>query len=93
LNDDGHVTAAISKTRTNRNLATFPWPITPTHSPPKEFVVDRVAQGKTAGDLPKNCHLLPSAAILERQNPYTRCNRSIPSLPLEAVAAILGPAL
>jgi hypothetical protein len=28
-------------------------------SHPKEFVVDRVAPGETAGDLPKNCHLLP----------------------------------
>jgi hypothetical protein len=27
------------------------------------------------GDLPKNCHLLPSTAILELQNRYTRLNR------------------
>jgi hypothetical protein len=38
----------------------------------KESVVDRIAQGKTAGDLPKNCHLLPSTAILELQNRYAR---------------------
>jgi hypothetical protein len=31
--------------------------------------------GATAGDLPKNCHLLPSTAILEPRNRYTRCNR------------------
>jgi hypothetical protein len=27
--------------------------------PPKELVADRVAWGEAAGDLPKNCHLLP----------------------------------
>jgi hypothetical protein len=27
------------------------------------------------GDLPKNCHLLPSTAILEPQNRYARFNR------------------
>ena len=27
------------------------------------------------GDLPKNCHLLPSTAILEPQNCYLRFNR------------------
>jgi hypothetical protein len=31
--------------------------------------------GETAGDLPKNCHLLPSTGILEPQNRYDRLNR------------------
>jgi hypothetical protein len=30
--------------------------------------------GETAGDLPKNCHVLPSIAILEPQNRYDRFN-------------------
>jgi hypothetical protein len=47
---------------------------------PKELAVDRAARGETAGDLPKSCHLLPSAAILEPQNRYVRFNRSIPFL-------------
>ena len=29
------------------------------------------------GDLPKNCHLLPSTAISAPQKRYARCNRSI----------------
>jgi hypothetical protein len=35
--------------------------------PPKEFVVERFARGETAGDLPKNCHLLPFVAICSRK--------------------------
>ena len=40
----------------------------------KEFVVERIARGEKIGDLPKNCHLLPSTAILEPQNRYARFN-------------------
>jgi hypothetical protein len=36
------------------------------------------SRGETAGDLPKNCHLPPSTAILKRQYRYARFNRSIP---------------
>ena len=42
------------------------------------------------GDLPKNCHLLPSAAILYRQNRYTRFSR-FHSSSLEGAPARLGP--
>jgi hypothetical protein len=45
------------------------------------------------GALPKNCHLLPSIAILEPQNRYVRFNRFIRFLPLEGVPASLGPGL
>jgi hypothetical protein len=103
------VAAAVSKRRTDRDLARFPGPIRQyvrhwtlctevrggdaeaslcVHlgfvSPPKVLVVGRVVRGETAGDLPKNCHLLPSAAILEPQNRYARCNRFIPFLPSRA---------
>jgi hypothetical protein len=42
------------------------------------------------GDLPKNCHLLPSTAILEQQNRYTCFNRSVSSLPIEGMPASLS---
>ena len=48
--------------------------------PPKEIVVDRVARGEAVGDLPKNCHLLPSTAILEPQSRWARYNRFVPYL-------------
>jgi hypothetical protein len=35
------------------------------------------ARARRRGDLPKNCHLLPSTAILEPQNRYAPFNRSI----------------
>jgi hypothetical protein len=69
------------------------WTDPPIHSPPKEFVFNRVARGETAGDLAKNCHLLQSTAILEPQNRCAHCNRSIPYLPVEGVPASLGPGL
>ena len=40
--------------------------------PSKEFVVDRIERARRIGDLPKNCHLLPSSAILQPQNRYAR---------------------
>ena len=48
--------------------------------PPSEIVVDRVTRGEAVGDLPKNCHLLPSTAILEPHNRSARCNCFHPSL-------------
>jgi hypothetical protein len=39
------------------------------------------------GDLPKNCHLLPSTAISEPQNPYAPYNRSIHSSGVECQIA------
>ena len=43
--------------------------------------------------LPKNCHLLPFAAILSPQYRYVRCNRFIRSLHREGMPASLGPGL
>jgi hypothetical protein len=43
------------------------------------------------GDLPKNCHLLPSTGILEPQNRYARFNRCIPYLPAEGMPASRDP--
>ena len=45
------------------------------------------------GALPENCHLLPSAAILEPQNRYARFNRCIRSLPFEGMPASLSSVL
>ncbi len=45
---------------------------------------------RRTGDLPKNCHLLPSTAILEPQNRDAPCNRFIRSLPFEAKTASLS---
>jgi hypothetical protein len=56
---------------------------------PSSAVVKRVARGGTAGDLPKNGHLLPTAAILSPQNRYARCNRSIRTVLLEGLPACL----
>ena len=44
----------------------------------------RLMEAKRIGDLPKNCRLLPSAAILEPQNRYVRFSRCIPYMPAEA---------
>ena len=41
------------------------------------------------GDLPKNCHLLPSTAILHLQNRYSRFNRCI-RCPLEGMLESLS---
>jgi hypothetical protein len=60
---------------------------------PKEFVVDRIVRARWLGALPKNCHLLPSAAIVEPQNRYARFNRFISTLPLEGIPASRGPGL
>jgi hypothetical protein len=51
----------------------------------KEFVVDRFAQGKTAGDLPKNCHLLPPTAI------YGHFGAAKPLRPLEPLHSFVAP--
>jgi hypothetical protein len=60
--------------------------------PPKEFVVDRVARGDTAGHLLKNCHLLPTAAIPWPQIHYIRLNRSIPPCDSRACRPAWAPA-
>ena len=44
-----------------------------------------------AGDLPKNCHLLPSTAILEPQNRYDRFNRFNSLLALRGHTGQPGP--
>jgi hypothetical protein len=54
------------------------WADPPIRSPSAKFVADRVARGEMAGALPKNCHLLPSTAILSSQNRSVRFNCSIP---------------
>jgi hypothetical protein len=43
------------------------------------------------GALPKNCHLLPSTAILEPQNRYDRLNRFNSFLALRGRAGQPGP--
>jgi hypothetical protein len=44
---------------------------------PKNSLSNASRWGETTGDLPKNCHLLPSTAILEAQNRYDRFNSFI----------------
>ena len=48
--------------------------------PSELFVFDHAGRSEKAGALPKNCHLLPSTAILEPKNRYARCNRCVPRL-------------
>ena len=49
-----------------------------------------LARGRSLGDLPKTCHLLPSTAILEPQSRYARFNCSIRYLPREGMPANVG---
>jgi hypothetical protein len=63
LVDDAHVAVAISKARTNRDLARFPGPIRQCVSHLKNSLSITSRGARRPETFPKTGHLLPSAAI------------------------------
>jgi hypothetical protein len=61
--DEGHVAAAISPARMNRDLARFPGPIRQCVSHLKNSLSIASRAARRLGALPKNCHVLPFVAV------------------------------
>jgi hypothetical protein len=77
LVDDGHLAAAISNARTNCDMARFAGPLRQNVRLLRYSSAIASCEDRRLEALAKNCHLLPSTAILYPQNRYDRCNRSI----------------